>query len=87
MTDRFEDMTARRIAEFRENTLLSDREAEAVAYKSLGFVASDCADKMGIAESTYNEYLRRARTKANEGKRTWDTMEMFGIVVESDIDS
>jgi len=84
--DDFEDMADRRIAEFGENTLLSDREAEAVAYKSFGLTASDCADEMGVAESTYNEYLRRAREKAKDGKRTWDRMETFGIVAESNID-
>jgi DNA-directed RNA polymerase specialized sigma24 family protein len=78
------DMVSERLEILKEETMLSDREAEAVACKTVGMTADDVADAMGVEESTVNEYLKRARTKAHDGFETYDALRFYGIVERRD---
>jgi len=78
------DMVSERLKILKEETMLSDREAEAVACKTVGMTADDVADAMGVEASTVTEYLNRARTKAHDGFETYDALRVYGIVERRD---
>lgn len=63
-----------------ENTTLSQREAEAVTLHSWKVPREEIADVMGIEVSTVNEYLKRAKDKARDGKDTYTALADAGIV-------
>jgi len=57
--------------QLEEYTTLSDREAQVIAIDQLTNLRRDIvADKLGIAESTVDEYHRRARQKAHLAQTT-----------------
>ena len=69
-----------RVSLLKEETNLSEREAQAVACKTVGTTAKKTAEIMGVKESTVNEYLDRAREKATVGYETYDALRAFGVV-------
>jgi FixJ family two-component response regulator len=57
--------------QLKEYTTLSDREAEVIAIDQLAALRRDIvAEELGIAESTVDEYHRRARQKAHLAETT-----------------
>lgn len=62
-----------------EDTLLSERQAQAIAYDSLGLSREEIADVLNIERSTVDEHFRRARNKLEKAKTTSEALEdVFG---------
>lgn len=63
-----------------EKTTLSEREAEAVTLHSWNVPRREIAEAMEIKESTVNEYLKRAKDKAKDGRDTYNALVDAGLV-------
>lgn len=59
---------------------LSDRELQTIHLRTLGDQVPTIASKLDIGESSVREYLQRARKKAREGKRLYDSLEVMEVI-------
>jgi DNA-binding CsgD family transcriptional regulator len=61
---------ASRTQELEEQTALSHRESEYIAWKEAGYTHQEIADKMSVAKGTIDSYAHRVKTKHERASQT-----------------
>jgi DNA-binding NarL/FixJ family response regulator len=71
----FEEELKEVISEFKEKTLLSERESQVVVLDAAGFNNEEIAGLLGIGTSTVETYKKRVREKLTEAMRNVQKLE------------